>query len=556
MFSSLPSVGGTEREGRTRGLPLHICACVWYFYRPYFLDVFISFLMTQKFVFFKILKSLFSILLIISATSLLEGCMTITNQVQEEVTAAKNYPGALVHPSQISNTPPRVNVKDYQSVETSPTRPYQRSDIAVAVAVSGGGYRASNLLMGVLLGLEQYKNPYLKGNLLEEVDYFSTVSGGGFGVGYYLSRLNLFLNSQSEFNIPHFSLEQTFNQDLRQPAQMGLGSNSHKYTGLGNVLNIDQSDIIELGTDHYDAYEQTINQGVLDAGVGLVPGINTGNKLGHPDFTLGDVFIPLSSKKTPKLPLWVVNTTIYQNMAIMPMTPKILGAYGVSAYRHDGQNIALSQDPTNPNYGLDFPYSVALAASSSVPFAMRSTTLESNACFGDCYLQLFDGGLSDNLGVVSAYDLLMQDPAPTKLLIVVDAGSTHLDAFSADSRPPGVFSMLWQVMNSGITASRLLVRNNVKQLGRALMCQNGASNVLIVYLDLSDYPEDQDIQTSLYLTPDQQKELLTIGQALVKNNQVLQNDFPKFLSGDKSIGACPADAKSLSLGAYDVSALG
>jgi hypothetical protein len=150
----------------------------------------------------------------------------------------------------------------------------------------------------------------------------------------------------------------------------------------------------------------------------------------------------------------------------------------------------------------------------------------------------------------------MQDPAPTKLLIVVDAGSTDLDAFSANVNPPGVFSMLWQVMNSGITASRLLVRNNVKQLGQALMCQNGASNVFVIYLDLSDYPEDQNIPTSLYLSAAQQKELLNIGQELVKNNQVLHNDFPKFLSGDKAIGACPHMKTSLPLGAYDVSVLG
>lgn len=515
--------------------------------------------MTKKFFFFR-----FLFLILIS--SALTSCMTITNQVQEEVAAAKNYPGALVHPSMISNAPPQVSLAKYQSVETSPTRPYQRPDMAVAVAVSGGGYRASNLLIGVLLGLEQYQNPNLKGNLLEEVDYFSTVSGGGFGVGYYLSRYNLFLNSQANFpansqansqiKIPHFSLSQIFNQDLNQPAQMGLGSYSNKYTGAGNVLNIDLSGIIELGTDHYDSYETKINQSVLNAGVGLYPGINTGNKLGRPDFTLGDVFIPLGAHKTPKLPLWIVNTTIYQNMAIMPMTPDILGDYEVLAYRHDGENIYLHQDPHDPNYALQFPYSVALAASSSVPFAMKSTTLESSACFGVCYLQLFDGGLSDNLGVVSAYDVLMQDPAPTKLLIVVDAGSTHLDAFSANGNPPGVFSMLWQVMNSGITASRLLVRNNVKQLGQALMCQNGASHVFVIYLDLSDYPEDQNIETSLYLSPNQQKELLNIGQELVKNNKILNSDFPKFLAGDETIGACPTIKTQLPLEAYDVSVLG
>jgi hypothetical protein len=35
-----------------------------------------------------------------------------------------------------------------------------------------------------------------------------------------------------------------------------------------------------------------------------------------------DVFIPLGAQKTPQLPLWIVNTTINQNMAIMPITAK------------------------------------------------------------------------------------------------------------------------------------------------------------------------------------------------------------------------------------------
>jgi len=493
----------------------------------------------------------------------LSSCMTITNQVQAEVMAAKNYPAAssdlnkAASPS-ISNTPPMINLKNYQSVETSPERPYQRPDIAVAVAVSGGGYRASNLLMGVLLGLEQYQNPSLKGNLLEEVDYFSTVSGGGFGVGYYLSRLNLFLKNKNDLNknFPHFSLAQALKQTLSQPAQMGLGSLSNAYTGSGNVLNIDQSGVIELGVDHYDSYEKIINQGVLNAGVGLTPGINSGLVLGQPDFTLGDVFIPTNSSIKPRLPLWIVNTTIYQNMAVMPITPEVLRAYQIDGYRHMGKavnSVGFNSD-IHASFDFNFPYSVALAASSSVPFAMRSTTLNSSACPGGCYLQLFDGGLSDNLGIASAYNVLIQDPAKIKLLIVVDAGSTQPHAFSANATPPGIFSMLWQVMNSGITSSRLLVRNNVGQLGRALMCENGASHVFIVYLDLSQNKDADGIPTSLVLTPAQQASLLKIGQDLVKNNLVLNQDFPKFLKGDNTIGACPA--KELPLGAYDVSMLG
>ena len=57
-----------------------------------------------------------------------------------------------------------------------------RKDLVITVALSGGGLRAANLATGVLLALEQiHHEKKLRLNLLQEIDYFSTVSGGGFG---------------------------------------------------------------------------------------------------------------------------------------------------------------------------------------------------------------------------------------------------------------------------------------------------------------------------------------------------------------------------------------
>lgn len=454
---------------------------------------------------------------------ILTSCMTVTHQIQNEVTAVKNYPAAQESRQAVSVSPPMVNIRDYQSVETSPFRPYQRPDLAVAVAVSGGGYRASNLTEGVLLGLEKYHRANLKGNLLEEVDYFSTVSGGGFGVGYYLAHLNLFLNQhQQDKPLPHFSLENLIDQNIAEDPEI---NNQNIYMGTGDVLNINQQSDIELGVDHYDQYETVLDDGIL-------------NQIHGGDLVLGDSFIPLGSSNHPRLPLWVVNATIYQNMAVLPFTPKVLEDYQVNHYEHLGLPVTRLAEH-DPNFYLNFPYSVALAASSSVPFAMRSVTLGSSACVGGCYLQLFDGGLSDNLGVVSAYDMLMQDPAPMKLLIVIDAGRVHASAFSQNSTPPGVFSLLWQVMNSGIESSHILVRNNVRQFASALLCQNGATNVLVAYLDLSSHPELNQISTSLDLTAVQQAKLLQVGQSLVSESAVLQQALPALLNGNHNVGACP-----------------
>jgi hypothetical protein len=57
----------------------------------------------------------------------------------------------------------RVNLARYKSVQT---RPGQNPDVAVAVAISGGGERAANYGVGVLLGLEAM-------HALKEIDYLA-----------------------------------------------------------------------------------------------------------------------------------------------------------------------------------------------------------------------------------------------------------------------------------------------------------------------------------------------------------------------------------------------
>ena len=84
---------------------------------------------------------------------------------------------------------PTVDLKEYANVQS---RPGQRSDVAVAVAISGGGMRAANFAAGVLKALEATEVRGAgggKSNLLREVDYFSTVSGGGLAAGSYITHL-------------------------------------------------------------------------------------------------------------------------------------------------------------------------------------------------------------------------------------------------------------------------------------------------------------------------------------------------------------------------------
>ncbi len=89
-----------------------------------------------------------------------------------------------------------VDVMRYEDVQT---RVGQDPELTLVVAISGGGYRAANFALGALLGMEQLEYVQMgedgggrenESNLLNEVDYFSTVSGGGLAVGLaIMSRL-------------------------------------------------------------------------------------------------------------------------------------------------------------------------------------------------------------------------------------------------------------------------------------------------------------------------------------------------------------------------------
>lgn len=464
------------------------------------------------------------IFMVLVATVSLSGCMTITKQIQNTVANSTHYPAALGI-TEVSTSPPLVNVTRYKPYRTDP----QSKQLAIALAVSGGGYRASNLVIGVLLGLEQYKDPRLQGNLLQNIDYISSVSGGGFGIGYYLSRLYGFEHKHAtDYPQPVFSLKKQLSESLQYPAQK---INGH-YTGKGNVLNLDLSSMIDLGANHYDEYEQALNEALLGG---------TKN-----DFVLGDVFVPKYSNRKAYLPLWVVNATIYQNMGIFRFAPGVIAAYKLRGYRHMGKDQAIYRPYTDPNYASQLPFSVALAASSSVPFAMSATTLESESCSNQCYLQLFDGGLSDNLGLDSAYEMLSQNKAKQKLLIIVDASGSVPHAFSKEKESPGIFSMIWQVMNSGIDANHIIEKNDASKVVHAILCQEGAKNVLVAYLDLSEFPKAYDIPTSLSLTSAQQKQLFTIGQKIVSNSKTLQVSLRELLAGNQKVDACsPAVMKKI-----------
>jgi hypothetical protein len=445
---------------------------------------------------------------ILLSTAFLPACSSITEEAAQTVVSthlldSADYPAAYAANTSLVSTPPTIDLSQYQSVES---RPHQRSDIAIAVAASGGGYRAANLTAGVLMGLEQITDPHLQGNLLQEVDYFSTVSGGGFGVGYYIASLKDFMQTHAAGGpfVPQFSFTDTMNHIPDE-----------------NPLDKDYTDKLFSATDDGgQSLEEDLAKSILRTKTGTL--------------TLGDIFISRTQAPgTVTLPYWVTNSTIYQNAGALPFSPDVLAKYGVTAYPYDHQMIPVTQ------YG-NIPAAVGLAASASFPFALSPTTLASNACLrkNQCYLQLLDGGISDNLGVYTALHLLKQDPAKTKILIVIDAYAGQNQPFSVNETPPAGSTLFWRIMGIGVDASRQLVKHNIDSIAHAELCSEGARNVLVIYLDLENYARARAVKTNLFIPRAQQKLLLNVGQSLVADNPQFTQLLNPLLDGNTRIGRC------------------
>ncbi|HJU88040.1 MAG TPA: patatin-like phospholipase family protein [Gemmatimonadaceae bacterium] len=313
-----------------------------------------------------------------------------------------------------------VDLGNYRSIQD---REGQDSALVMAVAISGGGHRSANFATGVLLGLEQIA--YGSARLLGEIDYLSTVSGGGFAASAYLTAL---LEHQRA-GTGDFSYAEWFIANCgvgaRDEDRCRAHSLTRSYEGL--FAWVRHPEIIFTSVTGGDLLERDIDTRLLSTWT-----LGEDGRLVRRSTTLRDVFVPRDSARRPTLPYWVANAALYRNGAIFPFTPDVLRRYQVSRYRH-----RLDRDTLADPY--DMPLAVGAKASVSVPGLIPLTTLESHPRRRFRYLRLLDGGVADNLGVLTAADLLCQDTL--RMTSANSAGSSRrrfmlvIDAYQEDGMP-------------------------------------------------------------------------------------------------------------------------
>jgi len=283
------------------------------------------------------------------------------------------------------NSIPAINLSEYKSVQDRDSR-LQNPNIALGVGISGGGSRAQFFSLGVLLGLEEIQEEKSNHNFLNEIDYFSTVSGGCYSAGYYLTILkNKLQYDNCTFNEFYFSKADAFKSDVNKSATLfSLLNNSRNEKGE----KVSMAQRLDLEVLQYDSANPD-NQ----------------NKF-KTQMLLSDFFIPKESKQNPQLPIMVANGTAYNNGERFPFMPHIIRALKINSSLAPNK-ASLPLDKNQINNGYDFPLTYAITASSAFPGVLPKTK------FGiknqDKILCVIDGGASDNMGYETLIELLHND---------------------------------------------------------------------------------------------------------------------------------------------------
>ncbi|HWZ15471.1 MAG TPA: patatin-like phospholipase family protein [Mucilaginibacter sp.] len=297
-----------------------------------------------------------------------------------------------------------VSLDAYKSVQDRDNST-QNPKLGFGVAISGGGSRAQYFGLGVLMGLEQIKDPAqgANRNLLNDVDYFSTASGGGFAAGYYLTiKKNVLLAPDKTFNsFGDFWLSRRRIDELQefiwQSAE--IWDFILKFKGYERNSRKSMPEVIDQQLLQYDP--------------------TPGSKKFSERMRLKDFFVSVSDSRQPTLPMFVANGTVFNNVERLPFMPHILKGLDVNRSLEPVDN----SFENNPAY--EFPLTYAISGSAAFPGILPQVQL-GLASTNTKVIRIVDGGVVDNLGYKTLIELLSSDHKVTdeaKRALIIDCSA-------------------------------------------------------------------------------------------------------------------------------------
>ena len=403
----------------------------------------------------------------------------------------------------------------YQPVQA---REDQNPNVTVVVAISGGGYRAANLGIGALAALEDIELEYggKSSNLLQEVDYFTTVSGGGFAAGTYLTWLLSRENGRPTTSFRDYILAAPTNIS-------GVSNNlsSLQKTLAWRILGYNFSPKTYGPLDRGDLLQTRLDTTVLRKDC------DSSYESDYCSWSLGDIFRAPEDARKPATPYWIANATNYVNGEIFSFTPDNICSQGVTSFTHR-QRWKQANRTVNCVNGLamNVPLALGMRSSANFPVGIPATTLVTSS--GDS-LKLSDGGQADNLAFYSALEILFQeaensshvDPSGQllkdhrRLLIIVDAYRGALGNSHKKQGAPDMLSAALRSPNLPLDALRSRIKGSVNASSASNRSEVDSvllgTNLAVAYINIDEEKEARDIGTTFWLDESEQRTLIEAG---------------------------------------------
>lgn len=312
--------------------------------------------------------------------------------------------------TKLTTTPP---TSSQASFEIREGRAKQHGNVLVLLALSGGGSRAAYFSARTMFALERVPGPQGSTvNVLREVDMISSVSGGSLMAAYYVSSVDPDDPSKPEGR--RIWDERTVTE---------LMGRNYIARWIGNWFwPVNVAKFWFTAYDRTDIMAQTFADNFFDS-------TKTGIDLHIRDLN-------------PSRPNLVLNATIGSRSYgdDEPSTAKIFG----TVFTFTSEDFAAKLDSDIADYEI----ARAVMASATFPAAFNYMTLgdlhQPPRCPEDgkvCYVHVFDGGNSDNLGLISIKRVLLSNHGrmirnyDRIVVILVDAYRRSLGADPSSANP-------------------------------------------------------------------------------------------------------------------------
>lgn len=414
-----------------------------------------------------------------------------------------------------------LNTENTYSLTTAANR-VNKGEITVAIAMSGGGTRAAALSYGVMKALRDTSLKFDQPTkpVLEEVDFISSVSGGSFTAAYYgLYGDKLFTDFEEDF-LYHSISDDLFSRVISPRTWFTTGGRTQR------TIDYYQANLF------YGATFADMNR--PDKPIVVVNASDLGGGI---RFSFLQEYFDLLCSDLSTYP--VANAVTASSAVPLVFNPVVLR-------NHEGceqsQLIELSSDGERK--------------------AHTRHTVEGLKSYQDKYdrtfIHLVDGGITDNLGLLSFYDVIESSgggeaffkrigakPLPHFVMIVVDASTSPDFEMERSTKEPTIKETLSAMTDIQLhrfnDASKSLFARTMDRWASILSTEDVQMSTYFVDINLQDVTGIKQkhylnqIPTDLSLDPEQVDALIEEGYQQLMQNESFQAFLNSYRDGGEEL---------------------